>query len=65
MPGKALSLTSPVLPPSSSAWAPSLLNSHLSIEPSAVLSDFHFTGNSWPTSIWIASRCGWLSVLSK
>ena len=65
MPGNPLSFTSPVLPPSSSACAPSLVYSHLSIAPSAVLSDFHLTGNRWPTIAWIASRCGGVSVLSK
>ena len=38
------SFTSAVLPPSSVACAASLVYIHLSMEPSAVVSEFHFTG---------------------
>jgi hypothetical protein len=37
----------------------------LSIEPSAVVSDFHCTGNSACAIVPIAARCSGLSVLSK
>ena len=65
MPWNLFSRTSPVLPPSSSATAVSLLYSHLSMLPSAVVNDFHFTGNRWGTMAPMPAFCSAVSFLSK